>query len=227
MRLVLLFVLVWLCTPSFAKESTCYGTTRHGRIEDAVKLPDSGPNFVSYGNIPELAGRTYVHSKVRDVVISAYKLLEKEQPGKVFKYAETGTRQGGKFWPHKTHQNGLSVDLMVPVLDEQENSVHLPTNPLNEYGYAIEFDDEGRYEDYRIDFEALGALIVALHRSASSHGIGLWRVLFVPNLQPYLYKSTYGDYIRANITIPTKRSWRPHDEHIHVDFVVKCLPLKG
>ena len=225
MRSVLLIVLVCLCAPSFAKQSTCYGTTKRGRIEDAVKLPDSGPNFVSYGNIPELAGRTYVHSKVRDVIVSAYESLEKEQPGKVFKYAETGTKLGGSFWPHKTHQNGLSVDLMVPVLDENGISVHLPTNPLNEYGYAIEFDEQGRYEGYRIDFDALGALIVALHKSASRHGIGLWRVLFVPNLQPYLYKTAYGDYIRANITIPSKRSWRPHDEHIHVDFVVKCLPL--
>ena len=225
MRSVLLIVLLCLCSPSFAKQSTCYGTTKRGRIEDAVKLPDFGPNFVSYGNIPELAGRTYVHSKVRDVIVSAYESLEKEQPGKVFKYAETGTKLGGSFWPHKTHQNGLSVDLMVPVLDENGNSVHLPTNPLNEYGYAIEFDEQGRYEGYRIDFDALGALIVALHKSASRHGIGLWRVLFVPNLQPYLYKTAYGDYIRANITIPSKRSWRPHDEHIHVDFVVKCLPL--
>ena len=225
MRSVLLIVLVCLFAPSFAKESTCYGTTKRGRIEDAVKLPDSGPNFVSYGNIPELAGRTYVHSKVRDVIVSAYESLEKEQPGKVFKYAETGTKLGGSFWPHKTHQNGLSVDLMVPVLDENGISVRLPTNPLNEYGYAIEFDEQGRYEGYRIDFDALGALIVALHKSASRHGIGLWRVLFVPNLQPYLYKTAYGDYIRANITIPSKRSWRPHDEHIHVDFVVKCLPL--
>lgn len=222
-----LIVLVCFSAASFAKESTCYGTTKKGRIENAVKLPDSGANFVSYGNIPELAGRTYVHSKVRDVIISAYESLAKEQPGKVFKYAETGTERGGKFWPHKTHQNGLSVDHMVPVLDEQGNSVHLPTNPLNEYGYAIEFDEHGRYEGYRIDFEALGALIVALHKSALRHGTGIWRVLFVPSLQPQLYKTRYGDYIRANITIPTKRSWRPHDEHIHVDFVVECLPLKG
>ena len=225
MRPLLLLVLFCLCVPLYGKESTCFGTTKKGRVEDAVKLPESGSNFVSYGNIPELVGRTYVHSKVRDVIVSAYKILETEQPGKVFKYAESGSIQGGEFWPHKTHQNGLSVDLMVPVLNEYGISVHLPTNPLNEYGYGIEFDEHGRYEGYRIDYEALGALIVALHKAALSHGIDVWRVLFVPTLQPYLYETSYGDYIRKNITIPVKRSWRPHDEHIHVDFIVECDPL--
>ncbi len=224
-RLLLLALFLWFSGPLSAKESTCFGTTKKGRVEDAVKLPDSGPNFMSYGNVPELVGRTYVHSKVRDVIVSAYKMLETEQAGKVFKYAESGSSQGGEFWPHKTHQNGLSVDLMVPVLNEKGVSVHLPTNPLNQYGYGIEFDEYGRYEGYSIDYEALGALIVALHKSALSHGIELWRVLFFPALQPYLYETSYGDYIRSNITIPAKRSWRPHDEHIHVDFIVKCRPL--
>jgi penicillin-insensitive murein endopeptidase len=180
---------------------------------------------VSYGSVPELAGRTYVHRKVRDVIVSAYETLGKENAGKVFKYAESGSKLGGQFPPHKTHQNGLSVDFMVPVLDEKGNSVHLPTNPFNEYGYGIEFDEHGRFENYQIDYEALGAHIVALHRSAKSHGTGIWRVLFVPRLQPYLYKTKYGDYIRSNVTIPTKRSWRPHDEHIHVDFAIECRPL--
>ena len=224
MRSLLLIALLCLSAPLVAKDSTCYGTTKKGRIEDAVKLPDSGPNFISYGNLPELAGRTYVHSQVRDVIVSAFKSLEKEQAGKVYKYAETGGRLGGEFWPHKTHQNGLSVDFMVPVLDEKGNSVHLPTNPLNDYGYGIVFDDDGRYGSYRLDYEALGALIVALHNSALSHGIEIWRVLFTPKLQPYLYKTRYGDYIRSNISIPTKQSWRPHDEHIHVDFIVECRP---
>ena len=226
MRICLLLALFCFCSPISGKESTCFGTTDKGRVEDAVKLPDSGPNFVSYGNVPELVGRTYVHSKVRDVLVSAYEALEKEQAGKVFKYAESGSMQGGEFWPHKTHQNGLSVDLMVPVLDERGRSVHLPTNPLNEYGYGIEFDEHGRYNGYRIDYEALGALIVALHKSALSHGIAVRRVLFVPTLQPDLYNSSYGDYIRRHVTIPTKRSWRPHDEHIHVDFFVECRPLQ-
>lgn len=218
-------ILTLVSTNAIATESTCYGTTKNGRLVNSVKLPTKGKNFISYGMIPVQAGRTYVHSKVRKVVVDAYNLLLKEQPNKVFKYAETGFKQGGKFKPHKTHQNGLSIDFMVPVVDKQGKSVHLPTNPLNRYGYNLEFDKQSKYKDYQLDYEALGAHIVALHKMARKNGIDLWRVIFDPELQPYLYKTSYGEYIKNNIKIPKKKSWVRHDEHYHVDFVVKCKKL--
>jgi penicillin-insensitive murein endopeptidase len=225
MRSPVLLILLVFANPISGQESICYGTTGNGRLADGVRLPSSGPNFTSYGSIPELIGRTFVHGKVRDVIVTAYRILETEQAGKVFKYAETGAELGGRFPPHKTHQNGLSVDFMVPVLNDAGDSVHLPTHALNRYGYDIEFDERGRFGDYEIDFEALGAHIVALHEAAVNHAVGIWRVLFDPQLQPYLYETRYGEYIRNNVEMPTKRSWVRHDEHIHVDFVVGCRPL--
>lgn len=225
MKLISIPVLLALSASVYAEASTCYGTTNHGRLENGVKLPDAGSNFVSYGNVPGLLGRTYVHSQVRDVIIDAYRQLETTAPGKVFKYAETGYKQGGLFKPHKTHRNGLSVDFMVPVIDKNGTSVHLPTHALNKYGYNINFDRSGRYDKYQIDYEALGAHLVALHKSARQHGIEIWRVLFDPQLQPFLYKTSYADYIKMNITIPAKRSWVRHDEHYHVDFQLECKPM--
>lgn len=222
MRLVVFLVLNLFVIGVYASESVCYGTTGNGRLEDGVKLPSSGDNFESYGTIPELAGRTYVHSKVRDTLVDAYAFLEKKIPGKVYKYAETGFAEGGKFEPHKTHQNGLSVDFMVPVVNEQGESVHLPTNALNKYGYNIEFDKVGKFEDYKIDFEAMAEHIVALYHAAGKNKVGIWRVLFDPQLQPYLYATGKGDFIRNNIKIPNKKSWVRHDEHYHVDFKVPC-----
>jgi penicillin-insensitive murein endopeptidase len=225
MRSVLLLVLLSHLPAAISAESVCFGTTGAGRLEGGVQLPGDGPNFVSYGTIPELMGRTYVHSKVRDVIVSAYELLEVEAPGKVFEYAETGAETGGEFSPHKTHQNGLSVDLIVPVTDSSGESVHLPTHALNRYGYDIEFDQNGRYGDYQMDFDALGAKIVALHKSAKKHRVKIWRVLFDPKLQAHLYKTRHGSYIRTNVLIPTKRSWVRHDDHIHIDFKVECRAL--
>ncbi len=111
---------------------------------------------------------------------------------------------------------------MVPVINKDGTSVHLPTHAFNRYGYDIEFDRKGIYKEYRIDFDAMGAHIVALHQAAAEEGIGIRRVLFDPGLQPYLYNSQYGAYIRDNIPIPDKRSWVRHDEHYHVDFRVEC-----
>lgn len=209
---------------SFADESICYGTTADGRLEGGVKLPGSGSNFVAYSDIASLVGRTYVHSVVHDIVINSYMSLAITEPEKVFKYAETGFKAGGKFKPHKTHQNGLSVDFMVPVLDERGRSVHLSTHPFNRLGYDIEFDAKGRYENLTIDYTALAAHIVELHKQSKQRGYELWRVIFDPQLQPYLFETRYGQYLKDNITFSTKRSWVRHDEHYHVDFEVPCLP---
>ncbi len=218
----LLAVMILLSFPCQAAESNCYGTTSNGRLENGVKLPSKGKNFVSYSNLAEIAGRTYVHSAVKEIVVAAYKDLETDLPKKVFKYAETGFRKGGKFKPHKTHQNGLSVDFMTPVVNLEGKSVHLPTNVLNRLGYDIEFDSAGKYKQYSIDYEALGAHIVSLHKQSKARGYDIWRVIFDPALQPNLFKSKYGSYLRSNIKFSEKRSWVRHDEHYHVDFIVPC-----
>ncbi|MCK7597714.1 penicillin-insensitive murein endopeptidase [Microbulbifer sp. CAU 1566] len=218
----ILFILYFFTSLAVAEESTCYGTTSNGRLENGVQLPTSGVNFEGYSIVARLAGRTYVHSQVSKIILAAYKNLESTNPEKVFKYAETGFEKGGQFKPHKTHRNGLSVDFMVPVLDKSGKSVHLPTNPVNKFGYDIEFDNYGAYEEFTIDYEAMAAHIVALHKESVNRGFDLWRVIFDPKLQPNLLKTKYGEYLSKNIQFSKKRSWVRHDEHYHVDFKIPC-----
>lgn len=210
----------------FAQTSTCYGTTSKGRLENAVQLPEEGGNYTGYSSVARLAGRTYVHSEVSNIILKAYANLEKEQAGKVYKYAETGFKEGGQFKPHKTHRNGLSVDFMTPVTNEKGESVHLPTHPLNKFGYNIEFNKDDQYENLSIDYEAMAAHIVMLHKSAKILGFDLWRVIFDPKLQPKLFNTRYGDYLKNNIQFSKKRSWVRHDEHYHVDFEIPCKKQK-
>lgn len=205
-----------------ASESICYGATSNGRIENSQQLPFRGPNFESYSFIAHSVGRTYVHSIVKSIILNSYKALEVKYPDKVFKYAETGFKEGGTFKPHKTHKNGLSVDFMTPVIDSLSKSVYLPTHPLNKFGYDIEFDKNGKYQDLTIDYLALAAHIVALHKEAKSQGHDLWRVIFDPELQSNLFSTKYGSYLRKNILFSKKRSWVRHDEHYHVDFSIPC-----
>lgn len=221
MKHILLFILLFPLV-ALAEPSVCHGTSSNGSLENGVQLPSDGKNYEGYSSIARLAGRTYVHSEVRDIIVSAYKDLEAEQPSKVYKYAETGFKDGGQFKPHKTHQNGLSVDFMTPVSDKLGHSVHLPTNPLNKFGYNIEFDDMDRYKGVVIDYEAIAAHVVSLHKQAKQHGHDLWRVIFDPELQPNLYNTKYADYLRDNIQFSKKRSWVRHDEHYHVDFSIAC-----
>jgi len=174
--LLIIFSLLFI-TPTHA--SVCYGTTSNGRLENGVQLPEEGSNYVGYSSIARMAGRTYVHSEVRKIILDAYSELEKENPNKVYKYAETGFKEGGQFRPHKTHRNGLSVDFMTPVTNSSGKSVHLPTNVFNKFGYNIEFNKHDKYDDYTIDYDAMSAHIVMLHKKAKLLGYDLWRVILI------------------------------------------------
>lgn len=207
---------------SSAQGSVCFGSTSSGKLDGGVQLPVSGDNYVGYSLIARAAGRTYVHSAVHDIVIAAYAELETSMPSKKYKYAETGFESGGEFNPHKTHRNGLSVDFMTPVVDKGGNSAYFSTTPLNKFGYDVEFDSEDMHDGLVIDYTALAAHIVALHKAARNQGYDLWRVIFDPKLQPKLFKTKYGGYLAQNIQFTKKRSWVRHDEHYHVDFNIPC-----
>lgn len=169
-------------------------------------------------------GRTYVHSTVHAVIVEAYTEAGKTTPETVFVYGETGKENGGVFDPHKTHRNGLSVDFMVPVVNKAGDSVALPTSVLNKWGYDLEFDDNGNLDNLMIDFDALAEHIYQLHRAAKENGVGVWRVILAPELQPHLRDSTRWPYLEEHIEFSTKRSWVRHDEHYHVDFDLPCEP---
>jgi penicillin-insensitive murein endopeptidase len=213
----------WLA--SAAAQSICFGSISNGRLENGVALPASGANFSAYSSTAHLIGRTYVHSKVRDAMLAAYKSLENAAPGKVFVFGETGWKAGGRIKPHRTHQNGLSVDFMVPVIDAAGRSVPLPTHALNRYGYDIEFDGAGRYEELSIDFAAVAEHLYQLDQAARAQGTGISRVIFDTAYLDRLFAAPRGRYLKQNVRFMKRKPWVRHDEHYHVDFAVQCRPL--
>jgi penicillin-insensitive murein endopeptidase len=208
------------------EESRCYGSPDNGRLENGWQLPNSGKNYSIYSPVGVVSRRNYVHSKVYKLIIDAYAIMEQKSPSKVFVYGESGFREGGKFWPHKTHQTGLSVDFFVPVLDETGRSVPLPTSIANKFGYSIEFVDEGEYNGLHIDYPAMARHLWALKAAADKHGVKIWRVIFDNQLQKQLFKTTEAAGLREAVEFSTKKPWVRHDEHYHVDFIVPCEPLQ-
>lgn len=221
---ILLAAGVAVHAPIAAGQSVCFGTVANGKLEGGVKLPTSGKNFRPYSSIGAAVGRTYVHSTVRTILTDAYVQLQTSAPGKTFVYGETGWASGGRIRPHRTHRNGLSVDFMVPVLDSKNRSVPLPTAVTNRYGYDIEFDGEARFEDLRIDFEALGEHLYQLDQAARRKGVGIALVIFETRYLPKLFATAHGSHLKQLPFMKT-RPWVRHDEHYHVDFAVKCRPL--
>jgi penicillin-insensitive murein endopeptidase len=204
-------------------ESICFGSTEKGRIENAWQLPSTGANFSVYSSLGAMTGRNYVHSKVYTIVLDAYKDLLLKKPSNAFVYGETGWKTGGRFRPHKTHQNGLSVDFFVPVIDDSKGtSVPLPTSPLNKFGYNIEFTAKGTYKEYSIDFESMAAHLFALKAAADINGVTISRIIFDNDLQKLLFNTSKGKELQALLPFSTKKPWVRHDEHYHVDFSVPC-----
>jgi penicillin-insensitive murein DD-endopeptidase len=216
-----------LAAPAMATAaSTCHGLVHLGRIDGAVRLPQDGPNFSAYSSVAAMAGRTYVHSEVAAILLGAYGALHQALPGTVFVYGETGGARGGRFRPHRTHQNGLSVDFFVPVRDAAGKSVPLPTPATTRFGYDIEFDAQGRYGAYRIDFPALAEHLFQLDTAARARGLGLAKVIVDPRYDQFLFSTPRGAYLKARLPFMKGKPWVRHDEHYHVDFAVPCTPEK-
>jgi penicillin-insensitive murein endopeptidase len=207
------------------EESTCFGTVSNGRLERGVRLPLQGPNFSAYSSLASKVGRTYVHSKVSEIVLAAYSALQQAAPGKVYVYGETGWAAGARIRPHRTHQNGLSVDFFVPVVDASGRSVPLPTGVANRYGYDIEFTADARFETYSIDFDALAEHLYQLYAAAQARGVGITRVILDPPFLPKLFAAPRGAYLQQHLEFMKKPAWVRHDEHYHVDFNLPCGPL--
>lgn len=214
-------VLALTATATVAAESVCYGTVSNGALRDGVQLPSEGPNFTSYSGLAILTGRTHVHSRVATVVTEAYAAVHAELPERVFVYGETGWRDGGRFRPHRTHQNGLSVDFFVPVLDEDGQSVPIPTSTFTRFGYDLEFDAKARLDDLQIDFEATAEHLYQLDRAARRHRAPITLVIFDVAYLPRLFATRRGPALKR-LPFLRRQPWVRHDEHYHVDFAVPC-----
>lgn len=206
--------------------STCYGDTDNGAVEGAVQFPEEGTNFERY-RWKQGAKRVYLHSAVVKILEDAYLQLEKTAPDTRWVIGETGLESGGPFPPHKTHQNGTSADLMVPVKDVRDGSrIPFPNDFRNGYGYKVSFDSQGLSTDgkLQIDFDALAEYIHQLADAAKRQGYGLVRVILAVDLQWKLTATDRGTGIRWKVRLigdPER-----HDNHIHVDFDIPCKSMR-
>jgi len=207
------------------RDSVCYGETNNGRLANAKRLPLSGDNYSAYWTVGWLLGRTNMHGTPRDIVETVYARLAMSDPDLRFVYGEAGWPWGGRFWPHRTHQSGLSVDFVVPVRDEEGRSVPFPRSMWRGGFYSVDIGPDGRFGPYRIDFEAMASHLETLRSAAAERGVGIRRIFFDPGLQPRLFATPEGARLKRQIRFSTKPSWFRHDAHYHVDFDLSCGPM--
>ena len=185
-------------------------------VQNAKRLASKGANFQTYSRFLSAIGRTHVHEKVRDAMVEAYASLEKRTPDVIYVYGETGWKNGGNFWPHRTHRNGMCVDFMVPV-----KKANIPTTlflwPGNAWGYNVRFDEHGKHNAYSIDFEAMVEHLDALQNACKLFSLKIKVVIVDLPLLALLKKSDTHQKLKG-IPFAAFKAWFPHDSHYHVEF---------
>ncbi len=204
--------------------SRSVGTPAAGSLTHRHPIPPSGPGYVTYSYLGSALGRQYVHGAVRDLLVEALAASVKTRPDRRFVIGETGWPSGGSFWPHKGHENGLSVDVFVPVRDKEGRARDVSCWPWNRFGYGLEFDREGKLGDLHIDFDDLAGLLAEIGARAPAFGLRVQQIILAPELVPLLLASPTGRTLGALASaIQRQPVWWRHDEHVHVDFAVMKL----
>lgn len=207
-------------------ESLSLGNVGNGSLKYGRIVPFSGANFHYFDTTSYLSKRAFVHQKVFETLIESYKTLEETCPEGHFGLMECSNEQGGKIYPHRTHQNGLSVDFMTPLL---KNGV--PTRDFEWEGathYFMDFDNQGHYvEDtsYSIHFNRLAQHLFELNAAAKRNGLQIDKVILKTALKEALFATEYGKKLEAEgIYFATKLTPlinNLHDDHYHVDFKIR------
>lgn len=207
--------------PSQSIGTVSNGSLKHGRL-----IPFSGENYHYFDSTSYLGERAFMHADVLSTVLGAYESLDSLLPGRHFCVMECSHKHGGQLFPHRTHQNGMSVDFMMPKLKDGAPCYELDDLGINHYG--LTFDQSGRYSEdasIQLDFNTIALHILELQKSANQNGLSIEKVIINTNLKDELFATDQGKILKnSGIYVVQNLSAlinSVHDDHFHVDFSEK------
>lgn len=203
--------------------SQSIGTVSNGSIRNATLLPFSGEGYCYFDTSSYLQGRAFMHTGVADLLKSTFREFAERHPDRRCVLMECSHANGGRLYPHRTHQNGLSIDFMSFKLKNG-----LPFDSLDALGtahYFLEFDNSGHWNkdpNVVLDFESIAEEIYLLHRTAHQSGFKISKIIFKLELKDELFNTFYGKllvqegiYFARHLDAATNAL---HDDHFHIDF---------
>lgn len=222
----LVLLLVVLAFPELlhrnSGKSKSSGGVSNGQLENAWLLPYRGNNFRYFSPLSYyVLNRGYVDHRVHATVTEAYFICATTCPKVAFRLMECSRKHGGRMLPHRTHQNGLSVDFMLP--KKRQDAPFTWLDGLGIWHYLLAADDRGRYfSGIEIDFETVGRHILALDDAARNSGLRIKKVILQVNLKDEFYATPSGKQVRQRgiylVKSLPKLIDELHDDHYHVDF---------
>lgn len=230
-KLVVVIVLLALLIPTFPQifhknkgVSKSIGSVSNGKLKNGYKVERKGANYKFFSLFDYyIIGRCYVHSDVYAILNDSYKNLEKVFPDYTFMVMECSKKKGGRPFPHRTHQNGTSIDFMTPLLKNEKQKTFY--DHIGIWRYAMNFNTNGQFnlnKKVTIDFEKCAKHILELEKSAQKNGYRIKKVILETNLKDEIFATKYGTALK-NSNIYFVRNLPPkinalHDDHYHIDF---------
>lgn len=215
------------CSPKKIKgtgKSLSKGSVKKGSLKNGRRFPKKGENFKYFSKLTYfINGRAWVHSKVCDATLDAYKDCKQSMPNRNFMIMECSHKKGGKMFPHRTHQNGTSIDFAVP-LKKNKKPYH-GDQWKGIWHYGMRFDEKGRCKGNKnisIDFEDMAKHILALEKAARKRKMYIKKVLLKINLKDDFFSTPSGIEVKEKEIYFAK--YLPpaidnvHDDHYHIDF---------
>lgn len=97
--------------------SISVGAVNNGHLKNGRRFPYSGENYKYFSSLSYLLfNRAWVHQDVLDCSLEAYQTCQQTCPDTRFLLMECSEKDGGRLWPHRTHQNGTSIDFGTPLI---------------------------------------------------------------------------------------------------------------
>lgn len=204
--------------------SKSIGKVNSGQIENAWLLPRKGENYKFFSWFSYyILGRAFAHADVYNTIVSSYEELAKANPEIKFRYMECSRKNGGRAWPHRTHQNGLSADFMTPL--KKKGKQKLTYDRIGMLRYAMNFEKNGQAKINKkvsIDFDLMAQHILTLNESAKKNNLQIKKVIWNTHLRDELFNSKHGKQLKATGIYFTRNLStqlnRLHDDHYHIDF---------
>lgn len=228
--ILFLFLFIGSGSPQFfyknSGTSLSFGKVNAGKIENAWLLPYNKDNYKSFSFISYyLLGRAYVNSNVYKTVDESFKIMTRSKPEIKFRYMECSKKRGGRMRPHRTHQNGLSIDFMTPLIKHEKPKKFY--DRIGIFRYLMNFDESGKANinsNVSIDFETIALHILTLEKVGRKNGIRIKKVIINTNLKDDLFSTKYGDQLKQSgiyfVRNLTPQLNKLHDDHYHIDFEI-------
>jgi penicillin-insensitive murein endopeptidase len=191
--------------------SHAVGMVAEGKLYGASKIPMNGPSIAILGDHRD-RHRGYTTKAMADLLTQTALSFRREHQRRVM-LGDLSSKEGGKISGHKSHQNGLDVDIALFYLNKKGK----PT----EATAFVSLNESGVSKDKKLSFDALATwhfvLMLLEHPEVQVQYIFLYEPLCALVLEAGKAQGASNDLLeRVDLILRQPKDASAHDDHMHL-----------